>query len=213
MAKKRKRTLSKKELRTLEQRVRAKRRRAGPGPIELRMRTQFRSRKTGKIVAYKKRKGAIQEKIQEQIDAKGRVLRTTGYTTKEEVMRTVVAGLIEEEGKNQGMVGVALDKTNIMSPSSLRGARKIVGTVKGVDPKGNTHRFKFDIDAYTVNRHRRHLRSVLLGTILHEMRKRSWRTWYRISYVDWTKKHHVSRSKVQSMVPMQDVEIVIRVLR
>ncbi len=203
---------SKKEQRAYERKQ--KRLRAEePGVIELKTMTRWRSKRTGKLVPFAKRKGSMRELVQVQVNQKGRIIRTTGFNTKEEVRRTVVAGLIEETGTNQGLVGLALDRTNIMSPSSLKGARKILVKVSGTDPRGERASFKFDIDYPTIRKRRRVLRSVLLGSILYEMRARSWRTWYRVDHVDWSKVKYGSKSKTRQRVPMRDVEIVVRVMR
>lgn len=192
---------------------REKKRAEGPGVIELRTKLRWRNKRTGQLVPFKKRKGAIVEKVQIQVDAKGKIIRETGFNTAEEVKRTVVPGLIKESGEYAGLVGIALDKTNVMSPSSLKGARKILVKVSGTDPQGHRESFKFDIDSQTVSKRRKVLRSVLLGSILYEMRSRSWRTWYRINQVDWSKTKHTSQSAARKRVPMRDVEIVVRVLK
>jgi hypothetical protein len=181
--------------------------------ILLEMRHRYRNRRTGKLVPYAQRKGAKIERYQVQVNEKGRVIRQTGFNTDQEVRRTLVPGVIHETGPYQGMIGPALDRTNIMSPSSLKNARKILVKMTGTDPRGERQSFKFDIDAPTVKRRRKVLRSVLLSTILYEMRQRSWRTWYRIDAVDWTKRHYVNKTRVRQMVPMRDVEIVVRVLK
>lgn len=192
---------------------RKKEREEAPTIIEFKTFTRWRNKRTGKLVPFNKRKGAVKETMQAQVSSTGRIIRMTGYNTREEVKRTVVPGLIDEKGAYSGLVGAALDRTNIMSPSSLRGARKILVKVSGTDPHDERSSFKFDIDTPTIQKRRKVIRSVLLGSILYEMRQRRWRTWYRINQVDWTKKHFVSKSAVQDKVPMRDVEIVIRVLK
>jgi hypothetical protein len=190
-----------------------KEREEAPTIIEFKTFTRWRNKRTGKLVPFSKRKGATKETVQAQVSSTGRIIRTTGYNTKEEVKRTVVPGLIDEKGAYSGLVGAALDRTNIMSPSSLRGARKILVKVSGTDPHGERGSFKFDIDTPTIKKRRKVIRSVLLGSILYEMRARRWRTWYRIDQVDWSKKHYVSKTSVKDKVPMRDMEIVIRVLK
>lgn len=193
-------------------RQRAKRRAEGPGPIEIRTRTQWRNKRTGTLVPFTKRKGAARELILEQVDAKGRVLRSIGYSTKDEVLRTVVKGMIAESGPDAGLIAPALERTNIMSPSSLKGARRMVVKVAGTGPDGGRQRFQFDIDRHTISKRRKVLKSVLLSMILSEMRLRSWRTWYRIAQVDWTKARR-GVTAARAMVPMRDVEISVRVSR
>lgn len=196
-----------------ERDARKKAREEAPTIIEFKTFTRWRNKRTGKLVPFNKRKGAVKETVQAQVSSTGRIIRTTGYNTKEEVKRTVVPGLIDEKGAYSGLIGAALDRTNVMSPSSLKGARKILLKVSGTDPHGERSSFKFDIDTPTIKKRRKVLRSVLLGSILYEMRSRRWRTWYRIDQVDWSKKHYVSKTAVKDKVPMRDVEIVIRVLK
>lgn len=191
----------------------AKLKKEEPPIIEFKTLTRWRNKRTGKLVPFANRKGARRETVQAQVDEKGRIIRTTGFNTKEEVRRTVVPGLIAESGAYQGLIGVALDHTNVMSPSSLKGARKILVKVSGTDPHGERASFKFDIGRHIIEKRRKVLRSVLLGSILYEMRQRRWRTWYRIDQVDWSKKHYVSKTSVRDKVPMRDVEMVIRVLK
>lgn len=209
--KQRERAKKREQKRTRERK--AKEREEAPVIIEFKTFTRWRSKRTGKLVPFKKRKGAIKETVQAQVSSTGRVIRMTGYNTREEVKRTVVPGLIDEKGAYSGLVGAALDRTNIMSPSSLKGARKILVKVSGTDPHGERASFKFDIDTPTIKKRRKVIRSVLLGSILYEMRARRWRTWYRIDQVDWSKKHFVTKTSVKDKVPMRDMEIVVRVLK
>lgn len=196
-----------------ERKRKKKEREEAPTIIEFKTFTRWRNKRTGKLVPYKKRKGSYRETIQAQVSSTGRVIRMTGYNTREEVKRTVVPGLIDEKGAYSGLVGAALDRTNVMSPSSLKGARKILVKVTGTDPHGERASFKFDIDTPTIQKRRKVIRSVLLGSILYEMRARRWRTWYRIDQVDWSKKHFVTKTSVRDKVPMRDMEIVVRVLK
>jgi len=191
----------------------SKRRRGVQGPIELRIVSRWRNKRTGKLVSFVKRKGATREFVQQQIDVHGRVLRAIGHTTKEEVMRTVVPGLIEESGPDAGLIHLALQKTNILSQPSLRGARKILVKVSGVNPHGELDAFKFDMDKQFVDQRRRKLAGALVGMILSEMRGRSWRTWYSPNQVDWSKVKYTTKSAVMKRVPMRNVEIVVRVLK
>lgn len=189
-----------------------------PTYIYTRRVTQYRD-KRGRIVKQGT-KGAKRYVIEQQLNSKGRVVRTLELMSKTKVIKTIFSGAIEEEGmsllmpsgQRQGSLMHALFESNITT--SYVGARLIEVQIKGLDARGKERRVKVSIEPTKTRR----LHELVLSRIIQAMREAEVRTQYTIEILRAAKaagplKYRLSYEKFRSLEPLTGVEIVITVYK
>jgi hypothetical protein len=176
-------------------------------------------RKKGKLVK-KGTKGAKRFRMEQQLDGKGRVVRTLELLSPTKVIKTIYSGAIEEEGmsmlmpsgQRQGSLMHALFESNITT--QYRGARLIEVQIKGLDRRGKERRVKISIEPTKTKR----LHELVLSRIIQGMRDAEVRTQYTLEILRAAKaagplKYRLSYEKFRSLEPLTGVEIVITVYK
>lgn len=158
--------------------------------------------------------------MEQQLDDKGRVVRTLELLSPTKIIKTIYSGSIEEEGmslmmpsgQRQGSLMHALFESNITT--QYRGARLIEVQIKGRDARGKERRVKVSIEPTKTKR----LHELVLSRIIQAMRDAEVRTQYSIEILRAAKasgplKYRLSYDKFRSLEPLSGVEIVITVFK
>jgi hypothetical protein len=188
-----------------------------PAFIRTRVITQYR--KGGRIVK-RGTKGASRFRMEQQLNERGRVVRTLELLSRSKVIKTIYSGAIEEEGmsmlmpsgQRQGSLMHALFESNVTT--QYRGARLIEVQIKGVDARGKERRVKVSIEPTKTRR----LHELVLSRIIQAMREAEVRTQYTIEILraakaDGPLKYPLSYQKFRTLDPLTQVEIVITIYR
>lgn len=165
-------------------------------------------------------KGARRFTIEQQLDSKGRVIRTLQLLSPTKVIKTIYSGAIEEEGmslmmpsgQRQGSLMHALFESNVTT--QYVGAKLIEVQIKGTDRRGKERRVKVSIEPTKSRR----LHELVLSRIIQAMRDADVRTQYTIEILRAAKaagplKYRLSYEKFRSLEPLTGVEIVITIYR
>lgn len=176
-------------------------------------------RKKGRIVK-KGTKGSKRFRMEQQLDAKGRVLRTLELISPTKVIKTIFSGSIEEEGmsllmpsgQRQGSLMHALFESNVTT--QYKGARLIEIQIKGLDRRGKERRVKVSIEPTKTRR----LHELVLSRIIQAMREAEVRTQYTLEILRAAKaagplKYPLSYRKFATLEPLVRVEIVVTIYR
>lgn len=188
-------------------------------PAFISTRTVTQWRKKGRLVK-KGTKGAKRFRMEQQLDAKGRVVRTLELLSATKVIKTIYSGAIEEQGMSllmpsgnrQGSLMHALFESNVTT--QYRGARLIEVQIKGLDARGKERRVKVSIEPTKTRR----LHELVLSRIIQAMRDAEVRTQYTLEILRAAKaagplKYRLSYEKFRSLEPLTGVEIVITIFK
>jgi hypothetical protein len=188
-------------------------------PTFIRTRVVTQYRKAGRFVK-RGTKGASKFRMEQQLNERGRVVRTLELLSKSKVIKTIYSGAIEEEGmsmlmpsgQRQGSLMHALFESNVTT--QYRGAKLIEVQIKGVDARGKERRVKVSIEPTKSRR----LHELVLSRIIQAMREAEVRTQYTIEILraakaDGPLKHPLSYEKFRTLDPLTQVEIVITIYR
>lgn len=131
--------------------------------------------------------GAFKEVYEERRGKSGRVRDVLQRETKKTVVKITVPGEIEREGRWQGMIARAIDKTNA---TTTKNPKRLHVVVKALDTRDKAHRFQVSYVLKGTDQERTNrLRSgFLVSMVLSALRSHGYRTQYRLDQVDWTRK-------------------------
>jgi len=171
--------------------------RARPAPPPLRIvegtrwrdaRGRFAAAPKRGVTAAARRAGWERERYQAQIDARGKILRIIGATSKRRIIKTVLPGVVEAPGPQQGSLFWAMAKTNILT--SAKGATRLVLTITGRDREGRRHRIKVDVQP-----REKRLADLLVGAVSQALREAGYRPQYTLEVV----RERMRRGKLQTI--------------
>lgn len=130
--------------------------------------------------------GIIKDTRAVQIDERGKTLRTIEQVTDKKIIKTVMPGVLDVGGFDQGHVMAALRKTNVMGRlQRMREApARITIFVEGTTPEGKRIQLKYDVQAPLAPTQRKKLDLYTVGAILHVIRQAGYRMNYPMAIVE-----------------------------
>jgi hypothetical protein len=158
--------------------------------------------------------------MEQQLNERGRVVRTLELLSKTKVIKTILPGILDQEGpstmmpsgERQGGLMQAMFESNVTT--QYRDAKLIEVQIKGIDTRGKERRVKVTIEPTKTKR----LHELILSRIIQAMREADVRTQYTIEVLRAAKaagplKYPLSYQKFRTLEPLTSVEIIFTIYR
>lgn len=133
----------------------------------------------------------------------GKLAEGISVTTKRISVRSVEVPMT---GRNQGLIGRALELTNIFT--QLKGARLLEVFLAGTDYRGRRHRFKLSLPVEGL----RNLADLMMDRIQAYLTQQGWRPQYNLDVVNW-RESRTARSASRSLAQLGRLKVMVKVYR